>query len=154
MGQNQTPDTNQNHISLSIFDFDIDPCDITENLQLSPKSIGVKGEKYTVGLPDNRIEKIRDYSHWQFEWELSTNEFIGDIIDRFIKEIIAPRIDKLMRLANSSSMQFQIVQYYYDGCNPGICIESENLRILTKIGASIDIDIYCLGEQNLKTANK
>lgn len=146
VGHKQVPDTNQNHVSLSLFDFDMDPNEITEELHLSPNSTGVKGERYTIGPQNNCIEKIRDYSHWQYEWKLHTNEFIGDIIDRFIKEIIVPRIDKLVRLANSSSIQFQIVQYYYDGCNPGICIEKENMKILAEIGASIDIDIYCLGE--------
>lgn len=146
MGHEQVPDTNKNHVSLSLFGFDVDPNEISEELQLSPTSSGVKGESYSIGPSENRIEKTSDYSHWQYEWKLSTNEFIGDIIDRFIKEIITPRVEKLVELANTSSVQFQIVQYYYDGCNPGVCIEKEDIKTLAKIGASIDIDIYCLSE--------
>ncbi len=146
MGHDQVSDTNQNHVSIRLFDFDQDPNTISEMLKLSPSSIGFKGEKYSIGPPHNRIEKISDYSHWQYKLKLSTNEFIGDIIERFIKEIIVPRVDKLVELSKIADMQFQVVQYYYDGCNPGVCIEKEDIKLIAKIGASIDIDIYCLGE--------
>jgi Domain of unknown function (DUF4279) len=146
MGKSEIPEVNQNHISLSLFDFNSDPSEISKALDLSPSSTGIKGESYLVGPPAKRIQKIREYSRWQYEWKLHTNEFIGDIIEKFIKEIIIPRKEKLIHLANSSTIQFQVVQYYYDGCNPGVHIEKSSMEMLGAIGASLDVDIYCLGE--------
>ena len=146
MGHDNSLDTNQNHVSFSLFDFSVSPDQISQELNLSPMSTGIKGEHYQIGAPTNRIDKTRDTNHWQYEWKIHTNEFIGDIAERFVNEIIVPRIEILSTLSKTSSIQFQIVQYYYDGCNPGVCLEKETMQILSKIGASLDIDIYCLGE--------
>ncbi len=146
MGKKEKPDTNQNHIRLSIFDFIQHPDQISDILDLNPSSVGIKGEKYTFGS-SNQNERTREYSHWEFEWKVLSNEFIGDIIEKFIDEIIIPRIDSLKQLVPNCSVQFGIIQYYYDGNNPGICIRSEHTKILSEIGASIDIDIYCLSDQ-------
>lgn len=147
MGLENIPDTNQNHISFGLFGFDIAPNEISEELGLTPKSIGIKDEIYFIGPPDKRIEKVLNENHWKYEWKLNTNEFIGDIVDRFVKEIIEPRKDPLKKLTRNSYLEFQIVQYYYDGCNPGIHINKENVTILAELGASIDIDIYCLADE-------
>lgn len=136
---------NRNHITLSFFDFNYSPDIISKELELTPHSIGIKGDEYMIGSK-NQIKKIRDYSIWSYEWKSQTNEFIGDIIERFIVEIILPRMDKIKKVSLNSEVQFQIVQYYYDGCNPGIFIKSEHTKILSEINSSIDIDIYCLSE--------
>ncbi|MBN1181925.1 MAG: DUF4279 domain-containing protein [Bacteroidales bacterium] len=146
MSNDQNKETNQNNISLSFFDFDCDPKDITEELQLSPTSIGKKGGEYLIGPPEKRIIKTYDYNYWRYKWSIDSNEFIGNIITRFIKEIIEPREAKLVSLASKSSIQFQVAQYYYDGCNPGVSINKECIKTLADISADIDIDIYCLGE--------
>jgi hypothetical protein len=146
MMNDQNKETNQNHISLSFFDFDCDPKDITDELQLSPTSIGEKGGEYSIGPPENRIIKTNEYNYWQYKWSIDTNEFIGNIITRFIIEIIEPRAANILSLASKASIHFQVAQYYYDGCNPGVFINKECIKTLADIGADIDIDIYCLGE--------
>ena len=143
MGHQHPPDTNQINITLYFYDFDMAPSEITEEINLTPTSIGIKGEHYTIS-PHNQIDRIRTQSHWEYEWELHTNEFIGDIVDKYINEIIFPRINKIASLAKASSVQFQVVQYYYTGCNPTLCIGKPFVKILAEIDASISIDIYCL----------
>ncbi|MCG8409971.1 MAG: hypothetical protein MI739_01665, partial [Bacteroidales bacterium] len=39
-----------------------------------------------------------------------------------------------------------IVQYYNTGCNPEFAFEKEQIKMLAKIDADIDMDIYCLSE--------
>ena len=68
------------------------------------------------------------------------------MISQFIKEIIIPRKKIFVQLSKSSYLQFQIVQYYYNSCNPEIVIEKEDNRVLCEIDACLDIDIYCLSD--------
>jgi hypothetical protein len=137
---------NKNIISLGIFGFDEDPFYITEHINLQPNSYGKKGEEYFIGK-NKDIKKIHDENNWSYKWEEESNNFIGDFIEKFIDEIILKRVDKFKELNRKCEIQFQIVQYYSTGSNPGIHIDKKRLGALSEIGASIDIDIYCLSEE-------
>ena len=79
--------------------------------------------------------------------KINSNEFIGDIIDKFFKEIIIPRIDLIKEIGQKcEAVRFIIVQYYYTGNNPGYGFEKEQIKVLAEINAEVDMDIYCLGE--------
>lgn len=145
-GANEVPDTNRNLISLGIFDFTVHPDAIGSQLGLPPNSIGVKGEEYEVGPVRNRIRKTHDYSFWVHTRETHSNDYIGESVTSFCREIIAPRLETLAKLSESCSIQLQVVQYYYTGCNPGFGLEKEQIQMLSQIGASLDVDIYCLGD--------
>jgi hypothetical protein len=137
---------NQNHLILRFLDFDFDPDLITKKLELEPLSTGLKGDEYFNG-PQKDIPRIRDCSHWDYEWKLETNEFICDLIDKFFNEIIIPRIDSIKEIGlNCKTIRFTIVQYYYTGNNLGYGFEKEQIKILADINAEIDMDIYCLCE--------
>ena len=71
---------NRNHLILRFLDFDFDPDLITKKLGLEPLSTGQRGDEYFVG-PQKEISKFRDCSHWDYEWKITTNDFIGDLID-------------------------------------------------------------------------
>ncbi|MCP4214357.1 MAG: DUF4279 domain-containing protein [bacterium] len=66
--------------------------------------------------------------------------------ERFIREIIVPARTELMKLTEACSVILRVVQYYYDGWNPGLGLSSEYTRVLGDIRASLDIDLYCIGE--------
>ena len=135
---------NQNHLRLSFLDFDFDPELITKKLELEPLSTGQKGDEYFIGS-QKQISKTRDCNHWEFEWKNTSNDFIGDYISEFFKEIIIPRLDLIKGIAsNCRIVRFNIVQYYYSGHNPGYTFEKEQIRTLSDINAEIDIDTYCL----------
>lgn len=138
-------EVNQNHIILGFFEFDFSPDTFTNEMGLEPLDKAVKGDMYFVGSKKN-IEKIHEYNIWTHELKIRSNDFIGDIIAKYIDEIIKPRIDIIKRLTKNCNVQFRIVQYYYEGCNPGIYLKSEHNKILAEINSSIDIDMYCLGE--------
>lgn len=143
IGNKDVHQQNQNHIILGFYEFLFSPDEITKSLMLEPLSTGIKGEKYSI-TKKQPFNKIREYNHWDYEWKLQTNEFIGDIVERFIEEIIVPRKRIIKKLSSTSEIQLQIVQYYYDGHNPGIHIKSEHTKVLSEINCSIDIDLYCL----------
>jgi len=146
MGCDDVPDVNRNLLSLGLFDFAVPPEEITAKLGLPPESTGVKGEKYSVGPPHNRIERTYDYSFWTYTRETHSNDYVGDLADSFLREVVSPRQKILTELRNVASLQFQVVQYYYSGCNPGFGLEADHVQMLATVGASIDVDIYCLGE--------
>lgn len=145
MGNDKTPDVNQNHIILGFFEFDFSPDNFTNDLGLQPLDKAVKGDKYFVGSKKD-IEKVHEYNMWTHELKTNSNDFIGDLIAKFIDEIIKPRVDTIKRLTKNCNVQLQIVQYYFDGCNPGIYIKPDHNKILADINASIDIDLYCLAD--------
>jgi hypothetical protein len=145
MGKNKTPGVNQNHIILSFFEFDFSPDIFTREMGLEPLEKAVKGDKYFVGSKKD-IEKIHEINLWTHELKTNSNDFIGDLIAKYIDEIIEPRVTAIKRLTKKCDVQLRIVQYYYGGYNPGIYIIPEHNKVLADINSSIDIDIYCLGE--------
>jgi len=134
---------NQNHIILGFFDFADTPDSITNLMGLEPLDKGIKGETYLTGSKQH-VEKVRECNVWTYEQKTTTNEFIGDLIAKFIEEIIKPRVDKIKSVTKDSNVQFRIVQYYYQGCNPGIYIKPEHNKILADLNCSIELDLYCL----------
>jgi len=137
---------NRNHLILRFLDFDFDPDLITKKLELEPLSTGQKGDEYFVG-PQKQIIKFRECSHWDYEWKIKSNDFIGDLINKFFNEIIIPRLSSIKEIClNCKTIRFIIVQYYYTGHNPGYGFEKEQIKILADINAEIDMDIYCLCE--------
>ncbi len=145
MSKDKTSVVNQNHIILGFFEFDFSPDIFTKEMGLVPLKQGVKGDKYVIGS-NRQDEKIHEYNMWIHELKIETNEFIAGTIAKYIDEIIKPRIDIIRHLTKNCNVQFRIVQYYYDGCNPAIYIKREHNKILADINSSIDIDLYCLDE--------
>jgi hypothetical protein len=145
MGNDKTPAVNQNHIILGFFEFDFSPNFFTKEMGLQPHDTGSKGDKYFIGSKKD-IEKVHEYNFWRHELKTHSNDFIGDLITKYIDEIIKPRLDIIKRLTKNSNVQLKIVQYYYDGFNPGIYIDADHNKILADINCSIDIDLYCLAD--------
>jgi hypothetical protein len=137
-------ETNQNHIILQFFDFDLAPDFITDQLGLEALSTGQKGEEYFIG-PQKQISRIRECSHWEYEWKIHSNDFIGEMIDQFFKEIIIPRVDLIKEIGrHCETVRLTVVQYYYTGHNPGYGFDKRQIKILSAINAEVDMDIYCL----------
>lgn len=143
--QIEKKDTNVNHIILWFLNFDHSPEEITEKLGLSPTRTAVKGQERLNSGSTNK--KIHKFSFWEYEWEIESNEFIGELADKFIDEIIRPRIQEIKMLAVTIDAEFKIVQYYYSGCNPGYHFSVDKMKILCEANLEIDIDAYCLTEE-------
>jgi len=136
---------NQNHVILGFIDFDFNPDEITEKLELNPLSIARKGEEYFVGK--RKVKKTWECNHWDYELKTITNDFIGETINDFFETVIEPRFEIIKDISSKSEItRLIIVQYYYTGCNPGYSLNKKEVKMLAEINAEIDIDIYCLNE--------
>ena len=141
MQEKETKDTNQNHIILWFMNFDFSHEEITARLTLQPTRIATKGQEQ---VTPNGITKFSRHTFWEYEWKTESNEFIGDDVERFVKEIIEPRTEHIKALAAITNAEFKIVQYYYDGCNPGYHFTTETMQTLIAANLEMDIDTYCL----------
>ena len=146
MTESEDQKTNQNRLSLVISGFECNPNEITEKLAISPTKVGMKGETYQIGPKDKKIDKVWPYNFWSYLQESETNQFIGELATKFIGEVIAPKVSELKEISKYSMVEFQIVQYYYNGCNPGLVVDKKSIQLLSIAGVSLDVDVYCLGE--------
>lgn len=141
--QQQERDTNQNHIILWFLNFDFPHEEITSKLDLQPTRIAINGHEQ---VSSNGVKKISRHTFWEFEWKYESNEFIGDIVERFVDEIIKPRTEQIKTLSGRTDTEFKIVQYYYDGFTPGYHFTAQTLHTLSEANLEMDIDVYCLSK--------
>ena len=132
-------------VSFKILDYDCTSDEITSVLELEPTKIGIKGQKYEIGPKHKRITKTWKQNRWIYEVLVKrNNHWVGNQIDDFIKNVITPRQHKLKNIISTCRAEFKIVQYLYDSFNPGLHFSNSQLKIITDIGADIDVDIYVL----------
>ena len=134
---------NENYIELKIFDFENHE-EISNILNLKPTNVWKKGEEYLFGDKTKGIKKIRKENYWEYRSKEITNEWIGNQIEKFIKEIIEPRIELIKKISNKFHSEFSVVQYMYDGCNPGLYFDKKILKVINECGLELNIDFYVL----------
>jgi len=144
MQEKESREINQNRIILWFLNFGFPHREITSKLNLQPTRIATKGQEMIV---PNRVNKVNKHTFWEYEWKYESNEFIGDIVEKFVDEIIRPRTEQIKALTNIVEAEFKIVQYYYDGCNPGYHFTIQTMRTLIAANLEMDIDTYCLYEE-------
>jgi hypothetical protein len=142
----RTMKVNKNHIELKFFDFEVSHEEITTRLNLQPTNHWVKGDKYLVGTEGLRTEKSRNKNYWGHEVKTESNDWIGELANKFIGEIIVPRTKAIKALTNTYHGEFSVVQYMYDGCNPGLYFDKRQIGILNDCGLELNIDIYVLSD--------
>lgn len=138
---------NKNYITLKFFNFRCSPEVLTKELGLTPTKTGIKGQSYWQGAKDSKIKKIWPHNYWEYRVTKKGNNWISGQVDQFIDEIIIPKKAILKKIISTCEAEFSIVQYYYSGCNPGLHFDNKRLQVISEIGAEIDIDIYCLSEE-------
>jgi hypothetical protein len=134
----------QHYIALKFFGFTNSIADISGMLQLQPTKSFLKGEEYASGLSTRQTTRVRKDNAWIFEWMRETEQWTQVIADEFLAQIIAPKKDVIKAIAETCYCEFSVVQYVYDGCNPGFHFTKESLGLIHFIGAELDIDVYCL----------
>ena len=137
---------NKNHIEIKFFDFEVSHDEITRRLNLQPTNFWVKGDKYLVGPADMRTEKNRNKNYWGHEVKTESNDWVGELANKFIDEIVVPRTKMIKELTDEYHGEFSVVQYMYDGCNPGLYFDKRQIKILNDCGLELNIDIYVLSD--------
>jgi hypothetical protein len=144
---------NRNHIEIKFFDFEVSHDEITRHLDLKPTHFWIKGDTYLVGPANGRTEKNRNRNYWGHEVETESNDWIGDLADKFLNEIIVPRTTAIKELTEKCHGEFSVVQYMYDGCNPGLYFSKRQIKILNDCGLELNIDIYVLSDVETNQMN-
>ncbi|PCJ82776.1 MAG: hypothetical protein COA57_13100 [Flavobacteriales bacterium] len=139
-------DIDTHKVALKFFDFDCSPDELTKEFGLEPTETALKGQEYHVGPEHRRLKKTWPWNFWMHQVIIVKNRhWIGDQIDDFLDNIIKPRQGKIKKIISTCESEFSIVQYIYEGCNPGLHFDNDRLKIITDIGAEIDVDIYVFG---------
>ena len=141
---------NENHIEIKFFDFDITHDEFTRAIGLQPTHFWSRNDPYQIGPITKRKEMLRRETFWGFEIKSITNDFIGEKAKAFLIDIIVPRIEKIKFLTKKYHGEFSVVQYMYNGCNPGLYFDKEQLSILHNSGLELNVDIYVLSDNENK----
>ncbi|WP_373511263.1 DUF4279 domain-containing protein [Persicitalea sp.] len=139
---------NENIVELKIFDFEVEHNEITDLLSLEPTCIWTKGEEYVFGDKTKEVWKIREKNYWEYRKVNISNDWIGNDVAAFIEEIIIPRKDVIRKLAEQLHIEFSVVQYMYDGCNPGLYFDKNAVKVLSECGLELNIDLYVLYQED------
>lgn len=145
LGKANGEGVNVHRIMLSFMEFDYPPDLISQQLDLVPTGTGSKGEVFQAANDGNPAQ-TQDFNFWKYEWYVHSNDFIGDLLDAFMQDVIMPRLDELMAISVTAETTLSITQYYHDGNNPNFHFSKQTLKVLQSINAAIDMDIYCLAE--------
>jgi len=97
-----------------------------------------------LGNKRNGIKKIREKNYWEYRSTKISNDWIGDHIDKFLEDIIAPKKEVIRRITEQFHTELSIVQYIYDSCNPGLYFDKKAIKNLNECGLELNIDLYVL----------
>lgn len=135
---------NEIDLSFNICGFSCKPEDISSLLGIQPDEIHAKGQ------PRGSGEAVYKESLWVIRSRilpsLEIESHIGDIMER-----LEPVHERIKSLPGEFYCYLSCGVEIYDGPGgPAVVFDAKTLRILGTIGASLDIDIYCLGDDNGK----
>ena len=131
---------NKNYVALKIFNFDYSPELLSEKLDLIPTRTANKGEPY------GQARGVFPWNFWELRWERKGSEIIDVLVHEYVSTVISPHRETIRQVIDFCEAEFSIAQYYFEGHNPGIHLDSIDLASISYIGAELDIDIYCLAE--------
>lgn len=135
------------HITLIIDGFSCSPDEISKIIGLEATKTAIAGQKYEVGFNQRKTKRVYPQNYWEFMQKTSGNTWVSTLVSVFIKENIVPRKNEIKSILSlNSEGTLSIVEYIYEGHNPGLHFEKEEIKLLGEIGLEIDIDLYCLGE--------
>lgn len=126
------------HISFHIRGFEDSPTVITNILGIKPTSVHARGER--------RGSKGGIYREnvWALDADSSQIEDVESGVRQLVKRLEIAK-DKFVRLPQGSVLDLCCGISILDGpSGPPLTIDRHSTKFLGEIGASIDIDIYCL----------
>lgn len=133
----------ENKVTLRIFDFTCLPSEITSVIRLEPTRTGIKGEP--CDPPNARIARRWDSNYWAHEIGIDRTAPIDTHISE-LSRLLTTREAELRSIMGHSEAEIGIVMYCTTW-NPGVHIDREVLRQLGSLGIELDVDIYCVDEE-------
>lgn len=126
---------------LIVRDFEFSPEEITQLLNICPTQTWLRGETVTP-----RARNVHKSNGWLLA---SPCNPVGSSIEAQIDSlfsIVAPHADAFAKLPVGTNVELYCVMYVADYREPVIIYQSDTIKMLAKLGASVGIDIYDLRE--------
>jgi|ERR1051325_3506247 hypothetical protein len=113
---------------------DRDPSEVSDLVGLQPSKTWRAGD--LIGSTARRYQ--------QGGWQLSSPSFadVEPAVDQLLSAI-AVRTDELRGIAREAQLQIGIV-VYANAFVPAILLRADQVKTIADLGASIDVDLYCL----------
>jgi Domain of unknown function (DUF4279) len=137
---------NENHITIKIVGFSCSPDELSHRVNLKATRTAIKGQQYQTGSKSHKVTKKYAHNYWEFRETTYETTWISESVTKFLNKFIAPRKDELKEIISTCEAELSITQYVYEGCNPGLHFQKEEIELLGYIGLEIDIDLYCLAD--------
>jgi hypothetical protein len=119
---------NETTVSFIVYDFDVDPAEITQKLALEPSSSELGGGKQGLAR------------HWELALNTQKTVELESQISSLL-QILEKRIAVVQELAQSYRCIISVGVKYYE-FNPEIALDSELLSRLAALKVKLWIDIY------------
>lgn len=131
-------DENEIKVRLIIYGFTDDPEEVTVQLGLSPTLTWCQGD---IISPTTRKH---EENGWRLDSPASSNVPLDDQIGRLLA-LLAPAQRKISEMSEKCTVEFSCIVYAWKYV-PSLNFSKEFLDSISRLGASIDIDLYCLIE--------
>lgn len=132
---------NSYYVYLSIEGFEGSHEEITNLLGLEPSKIWQVGQK--LFSPNGKYIRTIEKNLWEYKIaELGGSS--SDLLEKYVFEVVKPRVDKINRIAKDSQVMLTLVEFYQTSFNPGYLVSREVINLLSEINCSLQFDIYCL----------
>jgi hypothetical protein len=128
-------------VELLISDFDCHPDQITEQLGIAPTTIRLKGVSYRA---DGKM--IARHNRWILTSGVDTHADFETQLNDLLEKII-PNLNQFALLPQNCYIELSIILYMYSGSEasiPAIHFTTSQQKMIEKIQATIDIDLYIL----------
>ena len=130
-------------VRVIISDFLCDPEKITQIIEINSDKIWRKGE-----CVHSKAKNIHKQNGWMI---MSACDYKNTSVDEQVGcllHMLAPHMPNFKNLPSNSKIEQSCIVYTH-GERPVLNFSSAHVKTLGEIGASIDIDLYDLGESNL-----
>jgi hypothetical protein len=128
---------NETIVSLSITEFECSPSEITKILNITPSKTWQKNEPI-----DERIVARHKENGWRISSSLSKESNLEEHIKN-LSQVIIPHKAKFKNLPSSSYVELSCCIYVHHEV-PEISFSANTIQLLSELQAEIDIDLYCL----------
>lgn len=135
---------NHIHIYLKLYEFELQPYEITNMLGLKPTGYGIKGETFFIGNKTKKLEREYKSNWWEYqETHITETKWQQNYVDEFIKRVVIPRVEIIKKITSEGAGELALAPHYYGEWNLGFDFNLDTLKALTESGLVLDMDIYC-----------
>lgn len=129
------------YVSFVIYDFGVNPDQISAQLGLKPNETAKKGE--VKGKNSRSLVSQNDI--WKLTSKLEPSREINEHIQHIL-DILDSEIDKVKKVTSRYESHIKIGAYLHS-VNSGVFLNQDVLKRLSEYSLSLDLDIYCLADK-------